>query len=60
MNIRNLGSKESLQRLNLKTACVPNCDESCGWKATGIFVILLSQDGFGSDYPEIKFQTITS
>ena len=27
---------------------------------TGIFVILLSQDGFESDYPKINFQTITS
>ena len=27
---------------------------------TGIFVILLSQDGFGSDCPETKLQTITS
>ena len=28
-------------------------------KATGIFVILPSQDGFESDCPETKFQTIT-
>ena len=28
-------------------------------KATGILVILLSQDGFESDCPETKFQTIT-
>ena len=29
-------------------------------KATGIFVILLSQVGFETDCPETKFQTITS
>ena len=29
-------------------------------KATGTFVILLSQDGFENDCPEIKFQTVTS
>ena len=31
-----------------------------GFKATIIFVILLSQGGFESDCPETKFQTITS
>ena len=29
-------------------------------KKTDILVIKLSQDGFESDYPEMKFQTITS
>ena len=29
-------------------------------KATGTFVILLSQDGFENDCSEIKFQTVTS
>ena len=33
---------------------------SSGFKATIIFVILLSQDGFESDCPETKFQIITS
>ena len=31
-----------------------------GLKATGIFVILLSQTGFESDSPEQKLKTITS
>ena len=31
-----------------------------GLKATGIFVILMSQGGFESDCLETKFQTITS
>ena len=39
---------------------VPNCVESCGLKMTGISVTLLSQDGFESDCPEMKFQAITS
>ena len=46
--------------LNLKTAYTPNCVKSSGLRGTGIFVILLSQDGFESDRPESKFQTITS
>ena len=29
-------------------------------KARGMFAILLGQDGFESDCPETKFQTITS
>ena len=33
---------------------------SSGLKPTSIFVILLSKDGFKSDCPETKFQTITS
>ena len=37
-----------------------NCVQSSGLKATGIFVILLSQNGFQSNCPEIKFETITS
>ena len=40
-------------------AHAPNCVWSFGLKATGIFVILLSQDGFESDCPETKFQSIT-
>ena len=33
---------------------------SSGLKGIGIFVILLSQDGFENDCPETKFRTITS
>ena len=39
---------------------MPNCMYRSGLKATDIFVILLSQDGFESDCPETKFQAITS
>ena len=45
MNIGNLGSKQSV-RVKFK--------EGSGLKATGIFLILLSQDGFESDAPERK------
>ena len=31
---------------------MPNCVESSGLKATGIFVVSLSQDGFESDCSE--------
>ena len=54
MNIRNLASKESLDPWYASS-----CVESL-FKATDIFVILLSQEGFESDCPQIKFQTITS
>ena len=54
MNVRNLGSKESLG-VKFKDGI---CTELC-LKATGIFVKLLSQDGFENDCPEIEFQTIT-
>ena len=57
MNMRNLGSKESF---GVKFTYAPNCVESYGLKATGIFVVLLSQDGFESDCPETNFQTISS
>ena len=43
----------------LKTAYAPNFVWSSGLKASGIFVILLSQDGFECDWPEKKFQKIT-
>ena len=59
MNIQNLDSKDSLG-VKLKIAYAPNFVQSSGLKATGIFVILLNQDGFESNYPETKFQTITS
>ena len=39
---------------------VPNFVYKFDLKKTGIFVILLCQDGFESDYPEIKLQKITS
>ena len=38
----------------------PNCVSSSGFKATDIFIILLNQDGFESDCPETKLQTIIS
>ena len=46
MNIGNLGSKESV---------VVKSKEGSGLKATGIFIILLSQVGFESDYLERKY-----
>ena len=45
MNIQNLGWKENIG-LKFK--------EGSGLKATGIFVILLSQNGFESDSPKRK------
>ena len=51
MNIRNLGSKESARVKSKAGICAKLCLRS-GLKATGIFVILLSQDGFESDSPE--------
>ena len=45
MNMRNLNSK---QNVGVKSK------EGSGLKATGIFVRLLSQDGFESDSPERK------
>ena len=35
---------------------VPNFVYKFDLKKTGLFVILLCQDGFESDYPEIKLQ----
>ena len=40
--------------------CAEWCLKPWYMKATGIFVILVSQDGFESDCPETKFQTATS
>ena len=37
----------------------PNFAYCFGLKATGVFIILLKQDGFNWD-PETKFQTIPS
>ena len=54
MNIRNLGSKE---RLGVK---FKDRDMRRIVFKTGIFVILLRQDGFETDCPETKFQRITS
>ena len=58
MNIRNLDSQESVEVKYIDDICAKYCLK-LGVKATGIFVILLSQDGFKCD-PETKFQTITS
>ena len=58
MNTRNLDSKEILGA-GFKIY-ESNCVQGSGFKATGIFVILLSQDVFESVCPETKFQTITS
>ena len=51
--MRNLGSKEGLG-VEFKTTYVPNCFSSSGLKATSIFIILLSRDGFERDCPETK------
>ena len=51
MNIGNLGLEYS-EGVKFK--------ECSGLKATGIFVILLSQYGFESDSPERKSSAITS
>ena len=56
MNIKNLGSKESV-RVKYKDRICSKLYLKSGLKATGIFVILLRQDGFESDCPETKFQT---
>ena len=40
--------------LGLKWSVVVRFKKGCGLKATGIFVILLSKDGFESDSPERK------
>ena len=39
--------------------CTEIYASSPGLKATGIFIILLSHDGFESDFSETKFQKIT-
>ena len=59
MNIPKVGSKENLGVKFKDGICAELCLKS-GLKATGIFVILLSQDGFESECPETKFQTIFS
>ena len=51
MNIGNLG---------LKLSVGVKFKEGSGLKATGIFVILLSQHGFESNSSERKSQTMTS
>ena len=48
MNIQNPDSTESLV-LNLNMLYAPNFVSSSGFKETGVFVILLSQDGDESD-----------
>ena len=52
--IRNLSSKESTGFKYKDNICI-----KCALKATGIIVILPSQDGFESNCPETKFQLIT-
>ena len=59
MNMRNLKSKESVEVKLKEGICAELCLSSC-LKATGIFVILLNHDGFESDCPENKTETITS
>ena len=49
MNIGNLG---------LKWSVVVRFKKGCGLKATGIFVILLSKDGFESDSPESPKESV--
>ena len=44
--------QQKAKKLNLKAAYSPNCVSSSGLKATAIFVILLSRDGFEWDCPE--------
>ena len=52
MNIQNLGLQESVGVKYIYGICAKFC-----FKATGIFVMLLSQGGFKCD-PETKFQTM--
>ena len=58
MNIRNLGSKESVGVKYIDGICTEFCLKFC-LKASGIFIILQSRDGFKCD-KETKFQIITS
>ena len=58
INIRNLDSKGSVGVKYKNNISVELCLKS-GLKATSIFAILLSQDGYESECPETKFQTIT-
>ena len=61
MNIQNQVSKESLGvKFKDDMQYAPNCFENSGLTVTCISVILLGQDGFESECPEIKFQTIIS
>ena len=56
--IRNLSSKGTIG-FKYKDSICAKCAQDSGYKATGIFVILPSLDGFESDCPETKFQLIT-
>ena len=56
--IRNLSSKGTIG-FKYKDSICAKCAQDSGYKATGIFVILPSLDGFESDSPETKFQLIT-
>ena len=54
----NLGLKESA-RFKYKDITCTGLRLKLWFETAGIFVILQSQDGFKSDCPETKFQTIT-
>ena len=54
MNMRNLGSEESIGIKFKNDIYGKFCLET-----TGIFVILLIQDGFASNCPETKFQSLS-
>ena len=58
MNIRNLGSQESVVAKYIDDICPKFCLK-LDLKAIGIFAMLLSLDGFKSN-AETKFQTMTS
>ena len=58
MNIRKIGSQERVGVKYIDGICAKFCLK-LGFEAAGIFVTLLSQDGFKCD-PETKFLTITS
>ena len=57
INIQNLGLQESVG-VKCTDGIYTKFVESSGLKATGVLVILLSQDGFKCD-PETNFQTFT-
>ena len=58
INIQNPGSKESFG-VKFNNGIRAELCLKIGLQATGIFVILLSNDSFESDCPETKFQTIS-
>ena len=58
MNIQNLGSQESTGVKYIDGICTKFCCKLC-LEGTGIFSVLLSQDGFVCN-PETKFETSSS